>query len=98
MLDEVQKSFTSQADASRQYVVALSCGPPAGAGTTVVLVFGSAAHEATVKRVGEALKAAGVKGGGKGPRWSGKLAPGAAWGEGSLLAAVERAKAVPPPP
>ncbi|EJD48614.1 ThrRS/AlaRS common domain-containing protein [Auricularia subglabra TFB-10046 SS5] len=95
LLDEVQKSFIPQAEASRQYVVALSCGPSSGTGTTVALVFGSAAEEAAVKRVGETLKAAGVKGGGKGPRWSGKILPGAAWDEGSLLAAVERAKAIP---
>ena len=40
--------------------------------TTVVLVFGS--DDKLVKEVGEGLKAKlNVKGGGKGPRWSGKF-------------------------
>ncbi|GJE84981.1 alanyl-tRNA editing protein [Phanerochaete sordida] len=59
---------------TRPHTVVLSSAPPAQtpASTTVVLVFGD--DERRVKEVGDALKARlGVKGGGKGMRWSGKF-------------------------
>ncbi|KAL7282265.1 hypothetical protein ACG7TL_003734 [Trametes sanguinea] len=56
------------------YLVVLSSSPSAQSvtSTTVVLVFGS--DDKKVKEVGDELKAKmNVKGGGKGPRWSGKF-------------------------
>jgi misacylated tRNA(Ala) deacylase len=55
------------------YLVVLSSSPSSQSATsqTVVLVFGS--DDKKVKTVGESIKSKiGVKGGGKGPRWSGK--------------------------
>lgn len=56
------------------YTLVLSSSPSAqtSTSTTIVMVFGS--DDKRVKEVGEALKAKlGVKGGGKGSRWSGKF-------------------------
>ena len=62
------------AAAGRAHLVVLSSSPAmqtAGT-TTVVMVLGS--DEARVRAAGDALKARlGVKGGGKGTRWSGKF-------------------------
>ena len=59
--------------ASKQYLVVFTSSPTSQTitSTTVVLVFGS--EDSSVKEVGETLKLElGIKGGGKGPRWSGK--------------------------
>jgi misacylated tRNA(Ala) deacylase len=59
---------------TKPYVVVLSSSPSSQSSSsiTTILVFGSA--EAKVKEIGDALKAKlNVKGGGKGPRWSGKF-------------------------
>ena len=59
--------------ASKQYLVVFTSSPTSQTvtSTTVVLVVGS--EDSSVKEVGETLKLGlGVKGGGKGPRWSGK--------------------------
>ncbi|EMD40847.1 hypothetical protein CERSUDRAFT_111427 [Gelatoporia subvermispora B] len=56
------------------FLVVLSSSPSSQttSSTSVVLIFGS--DEQKVKAVGEGLKSKlGVKGGGKGPRWSGKF-------------------------
>ncbi|KAL1937732.1 hypothetical protein VTO73DRAFT_12885 [Trametes versicolor] len=74
-------------DEARPYLVVLSSAPSAqtATSTTVVLVFGS--DDKKVKEAGDALKAKlNVKGGGKGPRWSGKFA--GVWKEGREGAAV----------
>ena len=63
-----------EASKNRPYVVVLTSSPSSQtpSSTTVVLVFGS--DEKFVREVGEGLKARlGVKGGGKGTKWSGKL-------------------------
>lgn len=59
---------------ARRYVVVISSSPSTQTSATVstVLVVGS--DDAKVKLVGDGLKTKlGVKGGGKGPRWSGKF-------------------------
>lgn len=56
------------------YLIFLSSSPSSqtSTSTSVVLVFGS--EEKQVKEAGEGIKSKlGVKGGGKGPRWSGKF-------------------------
>lgn len=56
------------------YLIILSSSPSSqtSTSTSVVLVFGS--DEKNVKEAGEGIKSKlGVKGGGKGPRWSGKF-------------------------
>ncbi|KAF8165388.1 alanyl-tRNA synthetase domain-containing protein [Crassisporium funariophilum] len=65
---------TLPGESKHPYVVVLSSSPSAQTGGSIstVLVLGS--EDAKVKLAGEALKAKlGVKGGGKGPRWSGKF-------------------------
>ena len=65
---------TISAPTSKSYVVILSSSPSAQATNSVstVLILGS--NDAEVKAAGEGLKAKlGVKGGGKGSRWSGKF-------------------------
>lgn len=72
-LTAISTAFMADA-AGRPYTVVLASSPSmqTGASTTVVMVFGS--DDKRVKEVGEALKAKlGVKGGGKGSRWSGKF-------------------------
>ncbi|KII94822.1 hypothetical protein PLICRDRAFT_169542 [Plicaturopsis crispa FD-325 SS-3] len=71
----------------KKYVIVLSSSPTAmnQTSSSVVLVFGT--EEKVVKAVGEALKAKGVKGGGKGAKWSGKFI--GVWRDGP--AAVEEA-------
>jgi len=59
---------------NRPYVIVLTSSPSSqtASSTTVVVVFGS--DEKKVKEAGEGLKAKlGVKGGGKGVKWSGKF-------------------------
>ena len=70
---EFTRLWTTSGHASKQYLVVFTSSPTSqtATSTTVVLVFGS--EDANVKEVGEILKLKlGVKGGGKGPQWSGK--------------------------
>jgi misacylated tRNA(Ala) deacylase len=70
------------------YLIILSSTPSSqtSTSTSVVLIFGS--DEKKVKEAGEAIKTKlGVKGGGKGPRWSGKLV--GVWKESREEAAVK---------
>ena len=70
---EFIKLYTASEHASKQYLVVFTSSPTSqsATSTTLVLVFGS--EDSRVKEVGEILKLKlGVKGGGKGPRWSGK--------------------------
>ncbi|EPQ61307.1 ThrRS/AlaRS common domain-containing protein [Gloeophyllum trabeum ATCC 11539] len=71
-LSAIATSLVSSA--SGRYLLALSSSPSSqsAASTSVVLVFGS--DHKLVREVGERLKQMGVKGGGKGGRWSGKFA------------------------
>ncbi|KAI9001384.1 alanyl-tRNA synthetase domain-containing protein [Trametes punicea] len=67
-------SKVAEKGATSPYLVVLSSAPSAqtSTSTTIVLVFGS--DDKKVKEVGDGLKAKlTVKGGGKGPRWSGKF-------------------------
>ncbi|OJT09054.1 hypothetical protein TRAPUB_79 [Trametes pubescens] len=76
-LSAISTAFVSRVagkDAATPYLVVLSSAPSAqtSSSTTVVLVFGS--DDKKVKEAGDELKAKlNVKGGGKGPRWSGKF-------------------------
>ncbi|KAI9069245.1 ThrRS/AlaRS common domain-containing protein [Trametes sanguinea] len=76
-LSAISTAFVSKVaekEATTPYLVVLSSSPSAqsSTSTTVILVFGS--DDKKVKEVGEELKAKlNVKGGGKGPRWSGKF-------------------------
>ncbi|KAF7301650.1 tRNA-SAD domain-containing protein [Mycena indigotica] len=66
--------LAAKSSLKQSYILVLSSSPssPALTGTNVVLVLGS--DDARVKIVGDGLKSTlGVKGGGKGSRWSGKL-------------------------
>lgn len=70
---EFVKLWATSEHASKQYLIGLTSSPVSQSATssTLVLVFGS--EDASVKEVGETLKVKlGVKGGGKGLRWSGK--------------------------
>ena len=76
-LTAISTAFMTEA-ATREpvpsYTIVLSSSPSmqTATSTTIVMVFGS--DDKRVKEVGEALKAKlGVKGGGKGSRWSGKF-------------------------
>ncbi|KAF4619600.1 hypothetical protein D9613_005218 [Agrocybe pediades] len=58
----------------RAYVVVLSSSPSTQTSASVSTVLVAGSDDAKVKAVGDGLKAKlGVKGGGKGPRWSGKF-------------------------
>ncbi|KAH9849970.1 hypothetical protein C2E23DRAFT_836910 [Lenzites betulinus] len=78
-LSAISSAYVSRAAAEGEgdaapYLVVLSSSPSAqtATSTTVVLVFGS--DDKRVKEVGDELKAKlNIKGGGKGPRWSGKF-------------------------
>lgn len=70
---EFTRLWTTSGHASKHYLVVFTSSPTSqtAMSTTVVLVFGS--EDGNVKDVGEILKLKlGVRGGGKGPRWSGK--------------------------
>lgn len=90
VLSAISTAFVSKVagkDREKPYLVVLSSAPSAqtATSTTVVLVFGS--DDKMVKDAGGALKAKlNVKGGGKGPRWSGKFT--GVWKEGREGAAV----------
>lgn len=77
LLSAISTSFVNALSTSqlvdRPYLIVLASSPPSQACTsiTVFLIFGS--DEKHVKEAGEDLKARlRVKGGGKGPKWSGK--------------------------
>ena len=76
-LSSISTAFVSKVVALSQpvpYLVVLTSSPSTqtASSTTVVMVFGD--DEKRVRAVGEALKAKlGVKGGGKGTKWSGKF-------------------------
>ncbi|KAI0772057.1 alanyl-tRNA synthetase domain-containing protein [Trametes elegans] len=76
-LSAISTAFVSkraEGGGAAPYLLVLSSSPSTQTtgSTTVVLVFGS--DDKKVKEVGDALKAKlNVKGGGKGPRWSGKF-------------------------
>ena len=76
-LTAVSTAFVNEAAAREPapaYLLVLSSSPSmqTGSSTTVVMVVGS--DDKRVKEVGDALKVKlGVKGGGKGVRWSGKF-------------------------
>jgi len=70
---EFTRLWTASEHASKQYLIVFTSSPTSQTATskTMVLVCGS--EDASVKEAGEALKLRlGIKGGGKGPRWSGK--------------------------
>lgn len=89
-LSAISTAFVSKMvgrEEAKPYLVVLSSAPSGqtATSTTVVLVFGS--DDKKVKEAGDALKAKlNVKGGGKGPRWSGKFT--GVWKEGREGAAV----------
>jgi misacylated tRNA(Ala) deacylase len=73
-LGMIAGAVTASAGPDLDFLLVLSSSPSAQShsSTSVVVVVGS--DEARVKAVGEGLKGRlGVKGGGKGPRWSGKF-------------------------
>ncbi|KAF7968635.1 hypothetical protein HWV62_29809 [Athelia sp. TMB] len=91
-LTAVSSSFINLLSASpsksRPYLIVLSSSPSSqnSTSTHVVLIFGS--NETAVKAAGEEIKAKlGVKGGGKGSRWSGKLI--GLWKEGKNEAILQ---------
>ncbi|KAH7930096.1 ThrRS/AlaRS common domain-containing protein [Leucogyrophana mollusca] len=80
-LSAVATAFSGIAPAQRSYLLVFSSSPSSqtSSSTSVVLVFG--VDEKQVKEAGEQLKSKlGVKGGGKGLRWSGKFT--GVWREG----------------
>lgn len=84
-LTAISHSFTNLLSASpsknRPHLVVLSSSPSAQNSTSVHVVFIFGSDEKKVKEAGEGVKAKlGVKGGGKGPKWSGKLT--GTWKEG----------------
>lgn len=73
-LSTISTHLAAKASTDKSYLVVLSSTPSSltSTSTSVVLVFGS--DEALVKKVGDQLKTAvGIKGGGKGLKWSGKF-------------------------
>ncbi|PSR75032.1 hypothetical protein PHLCEN_2v9362 [Hermanssonia centrifuga] len=70
LINEITSLFTP----GSQYLIVLSSSPSTqtSSSTTVVMIFGT--DEKKVKEVGDSLKSKlGVKGGGKGTKWSGKF-------------------------
>ena len=66
-------ALSSPSGATRPYIVVLTSSPVVQTSTSAATVLLLSADEKLVKAVGDALKAKlGVKGGGKGIRWSGK--------------------------
>lgn len=62
------------AEASRSYLIALSSSPSTQTAASISTVLVLSSNDSNVKAAGDELKAKlGVKGGGKGPRWSGKF-------------------------
>ena len=67
-------STTSVPKNSKPYLVVLSSSPSTQTTSSVSTVLLLGSDDAKVKLAGEGLKAKlGIKGGGKGPRWSGKF-------------------------
>ncbi|KAG6861001.1 hypothetical protein C0995_005021 [Termitomyces sp. Mi166 len=72
-LSAVSLAFTTLAESAEPYLIILGSSPSSQTttSTTIVLLFGS--DDKKVKEAGEGLKSKlGVKGGGKGLKWSGK--------------------------
>ena len=91
-LGSVASAFVSQLppDNKTPYLIVFSSSPSnqTSSSVTTVLVLGS--NEADVKILGDSLKSnLGVKGGGKGPRWSGKYV--GIWKESKESSAVDAA-------
>ncbi|KAK1224395.1 hypothetical protein PQX77_012691 [Marasmius sp. AFHP31] len=81
-------SSSTAESASGRYLIVLSSSPSSQTATSTTLVMVSGSDDALVKAAGEALKERlGVKGGGKGPRWSGKYT--GVWRENKEGNAVE---------
>ncbi|KAF9247254.1 hypothetical protein BU15DRAFT_70081 [Melanogaster broomeanus] len=89
-LSTVASAFAGVAPSESQYLLILSSTPSSqsATGTNVLLILGS--DDKQVKAAGEQLKGKlGVKGGGKGTRWSGKFT--GVWKEGREDAVVSNA-------
>jgi misacylated tRNA(Ala) deacylase len=74
-LSTISTIFSTSAAQDKPYLIILSSSPSSQTSTSssIVLVFGS--DENLVKKAGECLKSSvGIKGGGKGLKWSGKFA------------------------
>ncbi|KAG6821238.1 hypothetical protein H0H93_002348 [Arthromyces matolae] len=87
-LSTVLAAFTSSIESSQPYLLVLVSSPSSqsNSSTTIVLLFGS--DDKKVKEAGDALKSKlGVKGGGKGVKWSGKFT--GVWREKEKLALDE---------
>ncbi|EGN93085.1 hypothetical protein SERLA73DRAFT_79128 [Serpula lacrymans var. lacrymans S7.3] len=87
-LSSVSFSFSNTVTEKLPYLLVMTSSPSSQttSSTSVVLVSGS--DEQKVKTAGERLKTEiGVKGGGRGPRWSGKFI--GVWKEGREDAAIE---------
>ncbi len=86
-LNAISLAFVAEQPSS-PYLFVLSSSPSVqiSTSTSVILVFGS--DEKKVKDVGEALKSGlGVKGGGRGARWSGKFT--GVWKQGREDSTIE---------
>lgn len=92
---EFTRLWTASEHASKRHLIVFTSSPTAQTATSVTLVLAFGSEDASVKEVGETLKLKlGVKGGGKGPRWSGKWV--GVWkhsGEGELV--TEAVKGIP---
>lgn len=72
-LSAVSLVFTTLAESAEQYLIVLASSPSSQTtmSTTIILLFGS--DDKKVKEAGDGMKSKlGVKGGGKGLKWSGK--------------------------
>ncbi|KAF7332145.1 tRNA-SAD domain-containing protein [Mycena kentingensis (nom. inval.)] len=73
-LTSIAGQFTNTVETGRPYVLVFSSSPTSQALTNTNVVFVVGSDDAIVRQVGDGLKTkAGVKGGGKGTRWSGKV-------------------------
>ncbi|KAH9483046.1 Alanyl-tRNA editing protein Aarsd1 [Psilocybe cubensis] len=73
-LSSIAFALTAAAEPSRPYVVVLSSSPTTQTASSVSTVLVLGTTDSSVKAAGDGLKSKlGVKGGGKGPRWSGKF-------------------------
>lgn len=72
-LQAIASSFASSMASSSRYIVVLTSSPSSQSVGSVTTVLLASPDEGLVKSVGDALKLKlGVKGGGRGTRWSGK--------------------------
>jgi misacylated tRNA(Ala) deacylase len=83
----IASAVSATAEPGLDYLLVVSSSPSAQSqsSTSVIVVVGS--DQARVKACGEGLKKLGVKGGGKGPRWSGKFT--GVWKENKEAAAIK---------